>query len=102
MNLPKLKTERQETQPNLVLLAFHADGCASRQMILPTLNKLEEDLNGKLSVLWVDIDQEQEMAEKYGVKNIPNIFLIKDGNVADHINGITTLPVLLERIERLR
>lgn len=90
-----------EVQTDLVLMAFHADWCASCQLILPILNKLEMDLKGKLSVLWVDIDQKPEVAEKYGVKSIPTILLLKEGNVADHINGVTSLPLLMERIEKV-
>lgn len=101
MTLLDEKIDRLEVTSGLVLIEFHAKWCASCRLIQPTINRLEKDLQGKLSVLRVDIDKEPELAEGLGVKSIPTVIVLKDGEVADRINGVTSLPVLMERIESI-
>ena len=88
-----------EVRTELVLLAFHANWCASCQLVFPTLNVLEKEQEKILSVIKVDVDIDTELTEKYGVVSIPTMLLLKNGIVVDSINGVTSLPSLNSRIQ---
>ena len=64
-----------------VLVDFWAEWCGPCRMIGPALEELSEEMADKVSIAKVNIDENPETPAKYGVRGIPTMLLIKDGEV---------------------
>ena len=71
----------------LVLVDFWANWCMPCKMLGPTIDQLAEEYKGKVFVGKVEVDNNQELAEKYGVMSIPNLIIFKDGKPVENIVG---------------
>jgi thioredoxin 1 len=70
-----------------VLVDFWATWCAPCRAIAPALDELATQYKGKVKIAKVDIDENQQFAQQYGVRSIPNLLLFKNGKVVDQIVG---------------
>ena len=70
-----------------VLVDFWAEWCGPCKMIAPTLEAIARDYTGKLRVAKVNVDENMATPERYGVRGIPTLLLIKNGQVKDQIVG---------------
>ena len=66
----------------VVLVDFWAEWCAPCKQIAPLLEDLANDMNGRLTVAKLNIDDNPDTPYKYGVRGIPTLILFKDGQVA--------------------
>lgn len=82
----------------VVLVDFFAEWCGPCKMISPVLEELSEEYNGKATIVKVNVDNDPEVASKYGVMSIPNLVLFKDGNVIKQVVGFQPKPALKELI----
>lgn len=64
-----------------VLVDYWASWCQPCKMIAPILNTIADEYAGKLRVAKLDIDANQEVATRHGVRGIPTLMLFKDGKV---------------------
>ncbi len=62
-----------------VLVDFWAEWCGPCKQLSPVLDELAKELEGKITVAKVNIDQNPESPQKYGVRGIPTLILFKDG-----------------------
>ncbi|GAN69128.1 MULTISPECIES: thioredoxin TrxA [Acetobacter] len=67
----------------LVLVDFWAEWCGPCKMIGPALEELGKDFAGKLTVAKINIDDNPVSPNTYGVRSIPTLMLVKDGQVLD-------------------
>lgn len=84
-----------------VLLDFYADWCGPCQALLPTVEKLSDEYNGKVSIQKVNIEEVPELATLHKVRSIPNLVFIKQGEVVKTHVGMaaeTELRVHLDAI----
>ena len=65
-----------------VIVDFWAEWCGPCHAVAPVLDKIVEERGEELKLVKVNIDEEQELAEKYGVASIPTMILFKDGEPA--------------------
>ena len=70
-----------------VIIDFWAAWCAPCRMIAPIIEDLANEFEGKAKVGKLDVDSNQETAIKYGVRSIPTVLIIKNGEVVDTIIG---------------
>lgn len=70
-----------------VLVDFWAPWCPPCRAIAPSLEEISNELEGKLQVIKVDIDQNPELAQRFGVRSIPTLKVFVDGKVAKEIVG---------------
>jgi putative thioredoxin len=77
--------EASKQQP--VLVDFWADWCQPCQILIPLLTKLAEEYQGAFILAKVNSDQQQELAQAAGVRNLPTVKLFKDGQIVDEFMG---------------
>ena len=75
------------------LLDFYADWCGPCQMMKPTMEEFEK-AHPEIKVTPVNIDEQEELAEKYGVSSIPCIVVLKDGEEVNRAVGVQSLKKL--------
>ena len=82
-----------------VLVDFWAEWCGPCKQIAPSLDEISEELDGKMSLAKVNIDENPETPSKYGVRGIPTLMLFKGGEVASTKVGVLPKSKLKEWVE---
>lgn len=81
------KTQFEEvTKEGVVLVDFFATWCGPCKMLGPVLEGLSKEMT-EAKFYKVDVDQESELAAKYGIMSIPTLLLFKDGQVVNRVAG---------------
>lgn len=78
--------EKSKTVP--ILIDFWADWCAPCQQLMPLLHQIVESLNGAVYLATIDTDTEQELAMNYGVRSLPTVLLMKNGEIVEQFMGV--------------
>jgi len=91
--------ERSKTVP--VLVDFWADWCGPCKTLTPILEQAVEERNGDVALAKVDTDANQDLAERYGVRGIPNVKAFRNGQVVDEFTGAVPAAVVEEFLDRL-
>ncbi|MCT4600332.1 MAG: thioredoxin [Marinifilaceae bacterium] len=82
-----------------VLVDFWAEWCGPCKMMLPIVEELASEYDGKAVICKVDVDSCPETAAKFMVRNIPTILIIKNGQVVDKQVGACAKNALADKIE---
>jgi thioredoxin 1 len=83
----------------VAVLDFWAEWCGPCRMIAPIIEKLSTEYNGKALIGKVNVDHNPEIAMKYGIRSIPTILIMKDGEVVNKHVGYTTQANLAQLID---
>ena len=78
-------TEIQDNRP--ILVDFWAEWCGPCRMVAPVLDELADEMDGKVRIGKLNVDENQELSMQYQVQSIPTFLLFKDGEVADRMMG---------------
>ena len=70
-----------------VLVDFWAEWCGPCKMLGPIVEKLAQDYSGKLKVGKLNVDDNSEISQEYGIQGIPTIILFKNGQMAKQMVG---------------
>ena len=83
-----------------ILVDFWAEWCGPCRMVAPVLEKLADELDGKVRVGKVNVDDESGLAGRYGIQSIPTLLLFKDGKVVDQYIGAATRDALVKMLQK--
>ena len=70
-------------------------------MVGPVVEEIASEYEGKAIVGKVDVDTNQEVAAKYGIRNIPTILFFKNGEVVDKVVGVVPKEQLVEKLNAI-
>jgi len=84
-----------------VLVDFFAQWCGPCQAMMPIIDQLSAELDGKVLIVKVDVDASMNTAQKYGIMSIPTFVFMKGGVEVDRLNGGTSKDTLLEKLTGL-
>jgi len=84
-----------------VLVDFWAVWCGPCRMVGPVVEEIANDYEGKAIVGKVDVDNNPEVAQKFGIRNIPTILFIKNGEVVDKQVGAAQKSALTEKLDTM-
>ena len=84
-----------------VMVDFWAVWCAPCRAIAPYVEQIATEYEGKAVVGKVDIEQSPDIANKFGIRNIPTILFFKGGELADKHVGLTSKAELIRKLDAL-
>ena len=84
-----------------VVLDFGATWCGPCQMVAPIIEELAKEYEGKVVIGKCDVDQDQDLPGRFGVRNIPTIIFVKGGEVVEKKVGAQSKDSLKKSIEGL-
>lgn len=84
-----------------LVIDFSATWCGPCKKIAPIIDELAGEYEGKAIVCKCDVDECDELTGKFGIRNVPTILFIKNGEVVDKHVGAAPKSVLAEKIEAL-
>ena len=85
----------------VAMLDFWAEWCGPCKVIAPIVEELAQQYDGKAIIGKVDVDNNAEVAMKYGIRNIPTVLFIKGGEVVDKQVGAVPKNVLEGKLKSL-
>jgi thioredoxin 1 len=83
-----------------VLVDFWAEWCGPCKMIAPVLDELANEYQGKVKIAKVNVDEHQGLAAQFGVRSIPTLIVIKNGQVIDQMVGAKSKRDLKASLDR--
>jgi thioredoxin 1 len=84
-----------------VMIDFWAEWCGPCRMVAPIVEELSSEYTGKAVIGKVNVDNNPDISAKYGIRNIPTILFLKNGQVVDKSVGAVPKNVLTEKMEAL-
>ena len=85
--------------PGAVLVDFWAEWCGPCRMVLPIVEEIAVELQGKAKVCKVNVDEAQELAARYNVMSIPTLIIFKNGEPVEEMVGALPKPALLNKLK---
>jgi thioredoxin 1 len=84
-----------------VLVDFWAAWCMPCKLMVPVLNDLAEEMDGKVTVSKLNVDESKKTASQFGIRSIPTIILFRNGKEIKRIVGVKNKEYLLRELDRV-
>ena len=82
----------------LVVIDFWAEWCGPCKKLSPVVDELAEEMEGEVDIYKCDVDENSEVCDQFGIRNIPTVIFYKGGKVVDKHVGTATKAQLAEKI----
>ncbi|MBR2204264.1 MAG: thioredoxin [Prevotella sp.] len=82
-----------------LVVDFWAEWCGPCKMISPIISQLADEYEGRMVVGKCNVEECEEIAAEYGIRNIPTILFFKNGQMVDKFVGAASKPKLQEKFE---
>jgi thioredoxin len=82
-----------------VLVDFYANWCGPCQMMVPILEQVSAQLQGRVQVVKIDTDKYPELATQYKIEALPTLVLFKQGKPVEKIEGAMQAPQLVQHLQ---
>lgn len=92
------KTTLLESQSPL-LVDFYADWCGPCQTLAPVLEKVVDELQGKVTLFKVNVDKHPQLAQQFAIRSIPHLMLFKRGKILWRKGGLLSSAELLKQLK---
>ena len=86
--------------PTPVLVDFWAAWCGPCRVMAPMVDSVAIDYEGRVGVGKLNVDENPETAERFGIRSIPTLLLFKDGKVVESVVGVSHKAQLTELVEK--
>lgn len=83
-----------------VLVDFWAAWCAPCKVIAPCLEQLSEEMAGRVRIAKVNVDENGDLANRFGIRSIPTLMVFKDGRVVDQMIGAAPKEQIRRLVEK--
>ncbi len=93
--------EKALASGQLMMVDFWADWCGPCKMLAPVIEGLGDDCEGKAIVGKINVDEEQDLAIRYGVMSISTVIFFKDGAEVDRKVGVMPAQVYQDALDKL-
>ncbi|MCB0761361.1 MAG: thioredoxin [Flavobacteriales bacterium] len=84
-----------------VMIDFWAEWCGPCRMVGPIVEEMASEYEGKAVIGKVNVDENPDISMKYGIRNIPTIIFLKNGEMVDKSVGAVPKNILTEKIDNL-
>ena len=91
--------DKIEGSKGVALIDFWAEWCGPCRMLSPVIDEVAADFAGRAEIYKVNVDEEGELAAKFGIMSIPTLIIFKDGAVFDKLVGVVPKDSIAEKIE---
>ena len=98
VNDDNFKKEVLESE-ELVLVDFWAPWCMPCRMLAPTIEEIAEEMDGKIKVCKMNVDESVQYPQQYGIMSIPTVMLFKDGQVVETMIGLQPKEEIVKTIQ---
>jgi len=86
----------------VVVLDFWATWCGPCRLIAPILEEIAEEQAEAVRIVKVDVDNNPELSNRFGIRNIPALLFFKGGELKDQVVGLTSKADLISRLNALK
>ena len=89
-----------DSGPSPVLVDFWAPWCGPCRVIAPILEEVAKELQGKVRIAKVNVDDSPDIASQFGVRGIPTLILFKEGQIKGQMVGVNTKSNIVQLIQK--